>query len=121
MKSKPSLPTSRLLLPGRPELRLAVVSPFLDRQHGTERCLVEQIERFLQHPDCEVHIYSQSVRDLDVVPFSSPHAGTAVPGRAIWHRVPFLPAPHLFNFLWWYFANQALRWFHRSLDRKSVV
>lgn len=114
MKSRPSLSISRPLLPGRPELRLAIVSPFLDRQHGTERCLVEQIERFLRRPGCEVHIYAQSVRDLQVVTFSSRHPGTAAPGRAIWHRVPSLPVPHLLNFLWWYFANQALRWFHRS-------
>lgn len=73
---------------------------------------MEQIERFLQRPDCEVHIYSQSVRDLEVVPFSPHSSGPAV-ACAIWHRVPALPAPHLFNFLWWYFANQALRWYHR--------
>ena len=100
-------------------MRLAVVSPFLDRRHGTERCLVEQIERFLQNPGCEVHIYAQSVRDLDVVPFSSRRPGSAVPGRAIWHRVPSLPAPHLFKFLWWYCANQVLRWFHRSFRSLS--
>ena len=94
-------------------MRVAIISPFLDRQHGTERCLVEQIERFLQHPGCEIHIYAQSVRDLEVVPFSSRQADPAIPGRAIWHRVPTLPAPHLFNFLWWYFANRAFRWFHR--------
>src|SRR5690242_16541281 len=115
MKFKPSLSPHKPLLPGRPELRLAVISPFLDRQHGTELCLVEQIERFLPHRGCEVHIYAQSVRDLEVVPFSS----NAVSGRAIWHRVPSLPAPHLFNFLWWYFANRALRWFHRSFRSLS--
>lgn len=113
MKFKPNLSPSKPSLPGRRDLRLAVVSPFLDRQHGTERCLVEQIERFLQYPDCEIHIYAQSVRDLEVVRFSSRYAESAVPARAIWHRVPALPAPHLFNFLWWYFANQGLRWFHR--------
>jgi glycosyltransferase involved in cell wall biosynthesis len=113
MKSRPSLPPSKPSLPGRRDLRLAVVSPFLDRQHGTERCIVEQIGRFLQRQDCEIHIYSQSVRDLEVVPFSSRSSDPSFPRRAIWHRVPALPAPHLFNFLWWYFANQALRWFHR--------
>jgi glycosyltransferase involved in cell wall biosynthesis len=75
---------------------------------------VEQIERFLQRPDCEVHIYSQSVRDLEVVPFRPRSSDPAVARRAIWHRVPALPAPHLFNFLWWYVANQILRWFHRN-------
>ena len=74
---------------------------------------MEQIERFLERPDCEIHIYSQSVRDLEVVPFSSRSSAPATPRRAIWHRIPALPAPHLLNFLWWYFANQALRWFDR--------
>ena len=95
-------------------MRLAVVSPFLDRSHGTERCIVEQIEYFLQKSDCEIHVYSQSVQDLDVVRFSGPATLPAVSRKAIWHRIPKLPGPHLLNFLWWYFANQGLRWFHRK-------
>src|SRR5579864_7151532 len=97
---------------GRPELRIAVVSPFLDRQHGTERCIVEQIERFLRRPGCEIHIYSQSVRDLDVVRYRRSSASPPAPVKAVWHRIPTFPGPHLLNFVWWYFANQALRWFH---------
>jgi UDP-glucose:(heptosyl)LPS alpha-1,3-glucosyltransferase len=99
---------------GRLELRIAVVSPFLDRRHGTERCIVEQIERFLGQPECEVHIYSQSIRDLEVVPFAPSSAPPPVPRKAVWHRIPTLPGPHLLNFLWWYFANRALRWFHQT-------
>jgi glycosyltransferase involved in cell wall biosynthesis len=95
-------------------LRIAVVSPFLDRRHGTERCIVEQIEYFLRQPGCEIHIYSQSVQDLDVLPFRGVSAYSPASGKAIWHRIPALPGPHLLNFLWWYFANQALRWFHRK-------
>ena len=95
-------------------MRLAVVSPFLDRQHGTERCIVEQIERFLREPGCEVHIYAQTVRDLDVVRYSGSGSAGEADGRAVWHRIPLLPGPHLFNFLWWYLANQGLRWFHRT-------
>lgn len=95
-------------------MRIAVVSPFLDRRHGTERCIVEQIENFLRRPGCEIHIYSQSVRDIDVVRFGRSVASPPVPGKAIWHRIPALPGPHLLNFFWWYFANQALRWFHRK-------
>ena len=94
-------------------MRIAVVSPFLDRRHGTERCIVEQIERFLRHPGCQIHVYSQAVQDLDVLPFSGLHASAAAAGKAVWHRIPTLPGPHLLNFLWWYFANQALRWFHQ--------
>ena len=95
-------------------MRIAVVSPFLDRQHGTERCIVEQIERFLREPGCEVHIYAQTVRDLDVVRYSGSGSAGEADGRAVWHRIPLLPGPHLFNFLWWYLANQGLRWFHRT-------
>jgi glycosyltransferase involved in cell wall biosynthesis len=95
-------------------MRLAIVSPFLDRHHGTERCIVEQIEYFLHKSDCEVHVYSQSVEDLDVVRFSRVSASPAFPRKAIWHRIPKLPGPHLLNFLWWYFANQGLRWFDRK-------
>jgi glycosyltransferase involved in cell wall biosynthesis len=93
-------------------LRIAVVSPFLDRRHGTERCIVEQIEHFLRRPGCEIHIYSQSVRDLDVIRFRRSAHPQPIPAKPVWHRVPVLPGPHLLNFLWWYFANQALRWFH---------
>jgi len=95
-------------------LRIAVVSPFLDRRHGTERCIVEQIERFLKEPDCEIHVYSQSIQDFEVVPFKASSPLTPPSRKAIWHRIPSLPGPHLFNFLWWYFANQALRWIQRN-------
>lgn len=95
-------------------MRLAVVSPFLDRRHGTERCIVEQIERFLQIPGCEVHIYAQSVQDLEVIPYSEWLPSESSARRPIWHRTPTLPGPHLFNFLWWYFANQSVRWFQRT-------
>jgi len=95
-------------------MRLAIVSPFLDRRHGTERCIVEQIEQFLLKSDCEIHVYSQSVQDLDVVRFSGASASPALSRKAIWHRIPTLPGPHLLNFLWWYFANQGLRWFHKK-------
>lgn len=95
-------------------MRLAVVSPFLDRRHGTERCIVEQIERVLQIPGCEVHIYAQSVRDLEVISQSEWLSSKSSVRKPIWHRIPTLPGPHLFDFLWWYFANQALRGFHRT-------
>lgn len=95
-------------------MRIAVVSPFLDRRHGTERCVVEQIERFLLHPGCQIHIYSQAVQDLAVLPFSGLNALAPAEGKAVWHRIPTLPGPHLLNFLWWYYANQALRWFHQK-------
>ena len=78
--------------------RLAVISPFLDKSHGTERRVVEWVSHLADN--FETHIYSQHVEDVD---FS----------KVIWHRIPKLPGPHLVNFLWWLAANHL--W--RSWDR----
>ncbi len=84
------------------KLRIAVVSPFLDRRHGTERCILEQIERLARDPGWEVHLYAQRVDDLQTAP-----PGT---GPIVWHGVPQIPGPHLLQFLWWLLANQFARW-----------
>jgi glycosyltransferase involved in cell wall biosynthesis len=81
---------------GRP--RLVVVSPFLDKRHGTERRVVEWISRLSD--DFEIHVYSQRVEDLDL-------------SSVTWHRIPRLPGPHLVSFLWWFAANHIWRWFDR--------
>ena len=88
-------------------MRLAVVSPFLDRRHGTERCIVEQLERFAARSGVEIHLYSQRVEDLAGV-LRYPNASTSA--RILWHKVPAIGGPHLFAYLWWFFANQAQRW-----------
>lgn len=44
----------------------------------------------------EIHLYSQHVEDLDL-------------SKIIWHRIPKLPGPHLFNFTWWVAANHLWR------------
>jgi glycosyltransferase involved in cell wall biosynthesis len=75
--------------------RIAVVSPFLDKQHGTERSVAEQIERLAD--DYEIHLYSTAVEDVDLA-------------RIIWHRVPGLPGPHLLAYCWWLIANRVCRW-----------
>ena len=80
------------------KFRIAVISPFLDKQHGTERCIVEQVER-LAH-DNEVHVYSNRVEDLD-------------PAAIVWHRIPSVPGPHLLAFCWWFVANHVWRWWDR--------
>jgi glycosyltransferase involved in cell wall biosynthesis len=74
--------------------RLAVVSPSLDKAHGTERLIVEWVSELAR--TFEIHIYSQRVEDLD-------------PSKFIWHRIPRLPGPHLANFLWWFAANALWR------------
>jgi glycosyltransferase involved in cell wall biosynthesis len=78
-----------------PPVRIAVLSPFIDKRYGTERLIAEWISRL--PPDYEIHIYSQLVRDLDL-------------NRMKWHRIPTLPGPHLINFLWWFGANHVCRW-----------
>lgn len=75
--------------------RIAVVSPFVDKRHGTERCLAEQLERLA--PDYEIHLFSSRVEDTDL---SGIH----------WHRVPEIPGPHLAKYLFWFAANHVCRW-----------
>lgn len=95
-------------MPGKP--CIAVVSPFLDRRHGTERCTAEQVERLARDYGYEVHLFCQRVEDLkNVEPWRSSTASPA-PGRIFWHRVSAIPGPHLFQFLWWMAANWFRRW-----------
>ena len=75
--------------------RLAVVSPFLDKRHGSERITIEWLSHL---PDeFDIHVYSQRVDDFDESKFT-------------WHRIPKLPGPHLLNFLWWLAANRLWRY-----------
>jgi glycosyltransferase involved in cell wall biosynthesis len=78
--------------------RLAVISPFLDKRHGTERRVVEWISQLAGA--FEIHVYSQSIENLDL-------------SKVTWHRIPKLPGPHLFNFLWWLAANRLWRGWDR--------
>jgi glycosyltransferase involved in cell wall biosynthesis len=75
--------------------RIAVISPFLDKQHGTERCVVEQLNRLGN--DYEIHVYSERVEDIE-------------PGKIIWHRVRDIPGPHVLRYLWFFAANHIYRW-----------
>jgi glycosyltransferase involved in cell wall biosynthesis len=78
--------------------RLAVISPFLDKSHGSERIVVEWLTHL---PNTfEIHIYSQHVEDLDL-------------SRFTWHRIPKLPLPHLLDFLWWLAAGHLFVGWHR--------
>ena len=93
-------------------MRLAVVSPFVDRRHGTERALAELLERLARDYHCEIHLYSQRVEDLSLQPPSSDPQKKA--GGIIWHKLPSLPGPHLLQFLFWFYANRFYRWFDRA-------
>lgn len=92
-------------------MRLAVVSPFVDRRHGTERALAELLERLARDYGCEIHLYSQRVEDLVLGPCPD-HGGAQ--GSIIWHKVLSIPGPHLFQFLFWLFLNARARRRDRS-------
>ena len=95
-------------------MRLAVVSPFLDRQHGTELCIIEQIERLAGKYHWDIELYSQSVSQVKGLhpAAADPPNG---PGAIRWHRVSNIPGPHILRYIWWFFAN-TLR---RRRDRRS--
>jgi UDP-glucose:(heptosyl)LPS alpha-1,3-glucosyltransferase len=81
-----------------PRPRLAVVTPFIDKRHGTERRVAECVSRLAG--DFEIHVYSNRVEDVPL-------------DTIVWHRIPALPGPHFFAYLWWFAANQFVRWRHR--------
>jgi glycosyltransferase involved in cell wall biosynthesis len=107
--------TSALESVAMPKVRLAVISPFVDTQHGTERVLAEQLMRLRSEPDWEIRLYSQSVRDLAVSPM---HERRETPSGSIaWRRVPVLPGPHLVQFIFWFSANTVVRYWDRRFRR----
>src|ERR1700722_9167962 len=75
--------------------RLVVVSPFLDKRHGTERCVAEQVERL--SGAYEIHVYSEYLEGIDLHNIHT-------------HRVFVPPGPQLFRYLWWFVANHLYRW-----------
>ncbi len=94
-------------------MRIAVLSPFVDRRHGTERSLVEILQGLAERHGHEIHLYSQHVADLPVMPFNN---RTTVSHHCIfWHRVPRLPGPHVLAFVFWIIANSLCRFRDRWL------
>ena len=98
-------------------MRLTVVSPFVDRRHGTERALAELLERLARDYGCEIHLYAQSVEDLLTRNPQSAHSTES--GFIVWHKVLSVPGPHLVQFLVWMFLNGLLRKWHKVFRRAS--
>jgi len=98
-------------------LRIAVVSPFVDRRHGTERALAELLERLARDYGCEIHLYAQHVEDMHLTP--SLQGKSDDPGAIFWHRVPRVPGPHVVQFLAWMLLNGLLRRWHTFFGRVS--
>jgi glycosyltransferase involved in cell wall biosynthesis len=95
-------------------LRLAVVSPFLDRTHGTERALSEVLVRLARNYPCEIHLFAQKVSDLATIPPQENSRGNR--GDIVWYAIKPTGGPHLVQFLVWYFRNRQVR---RELVRHS--
>jgi len=74
--------------------RIAVVSPTIDKCHGTERRVAECVSRL--SADDEVHVYSKRVDDIELAAIH-------------WHRIPDIPGPYLLRYLWWLAANHLWR------------
>ncbi|HKV23436.1 MAG TPA: glycosyltransferase family 4 protein [Candidatus Acidoferrum sp.] len=90
-------------------MKLAVVSPFVDKSHGTERALAELIERLAQDYACEIYLYSQRVEDLRLGTRESISA--ANPGAIFWRKIPSVSGPYTLQFLIWIILNGlARRW-----------
>jgi len=105
---------------GYADLRLAVVSPFVDRRHGTERALAELLERLARDYGCEIHLYAQRVEDLslsDPQPAHSSQAATS--GGIFWHKVPYVRGPQVLKFFVWVLLNGLLRWWHTRIGGAS--
>jgi glycosyltransferase involved in cell wall biosynthesis len=76
--------------------RIAIITPFLDKSHGSERCLAEQVERLARH--YPIRIYTHRVDGLDL---SS--------GNISVRRIPSVPGPHLIKYAWFFVANHIWR------------
>jgi glycosyltransferase involved in cell wall biosynthesis len=101
-------------------LRLAVVSPFVDRRHGTERALAELLERLAGDYGCQIHLYAQRVEDLRLSePRLARSARSTKSGAIYWHKVSSIPGPQVARFLAWMFFNGFLRWWHTTLGGAS--
>lgn len=92
-----------------------MVSPFVDRQHGTERALAELLERLARNYGCEIHLYSQRVEDLKFD--DSKLRNSPQPGTILWRKVPSLSGPHLFQFCGWLVLNKIWRSWDRWVRR----
>ena len=89
-------------------MRIAVVSPFVDKHHGTERAVAELVEHLASGFGHEVHLYSQRVEDLRL---SQPQEN-----GIHWRKVASTSGPHILQFLVWYFLN---RWARQKDSARS--
>lgn len=100
-----------------PEMRVDVISPFVDLQHGTERVLAEQLLRLREDLAWRIRLYSQTVQGLAVSPIVEQSETPA--GSIAWRRVAAIPGPHLLQFIFWFWTNTFCRWRDRRGNRSE--
>ena len=88
-------------------MRIAVISPFVDRRHGTERAVAELIERLAGNYHDQIDLYAQRVSDIENLTLSSGRAVSS--GDICWHRVGRFRGPQLLKFPGWIFLNRRAR------------
>ncbi len=87
-------------------MRLAVVSPFVDRRHGTERALAEFLERFA----CSLALkFTCTLNGLMILTGGALSTRLTYSAHIFWHEVPAVPGPHIVAYLWWFLANHVQR------------
>jgi UDP-glucose:(heptosyl)LPS alpha-1,3-glucosyltransferase len=103
------------------ELRIAIISPFVDKQHGTERAVAELAEHLAGTYGDDVALYAQRVADIaDSRRESGP---ASAPTKIRWHRVATFPGPLLLKFPGWLWLNRRMRRgeISRSGNKPDVV
>jgi hypothetical protein len=92
-------------------VRVAVVSPFVDKKHGTERAVAELIEHLASNFAHVIHVYSQQMEDVE---FSAAQEVKEKKGSIFWRKIESFPGPHLLQFIAWYWRN----WWARIKDQE---
>lgn len=104
---------SRPAAAGCPDLRLAVVSPFVDRSHGTERALAELLDLLATRFGCEIYLYARRLDGLAIT--TSRQNAKPGAGSIYWRRVPSVPGPYVLQFITWLVSNHLCRWWDRVI------
>ena len=102
-------------------MRVAVISPSVDRRHGTERAAAELIERLAAKYGDDVDLYAQRVADIGNLHRAGETANAG--GKICWHQVKQFPGPMLLGFRGWLWLNRRARRreFARSGKKPDVI
>jgi len=88
-------------------MRVAVISPFVDRGHGTERAVAELVERLAANYGDQIDLYAQQVSDVKGIKLANEAAGAA--GTVRWHPITKVRGPQLAGFPRWMLSNRRAR------------